>query len=72
MSFPPRNWVAEGSITRLANDDEFGAYLYIAEKIESEPFTEDTQAILDVWKLAHPEIVNATPPEFVNGPPTIN
>jgi hypothetical protein len=68
MSFPPRNWVAEGSMTRLANDDEFGAYLYIAEQIETEPFTEDTQAILDAWKLAHPEIVNAPSPSF-NGPP---
>jgi hypothetical protein len=68
-SFPSRNWVADGTVTRLANDEEFGAYLYIAERRESEPFTKDTQAILDAWKLAHPEIVNATPPSF-NGPPS--
>ena len=68
MSFPPRNWIADGEITRLANDEEFGAYLYIAEQRETEPFTEDTQAILDAWKLANPDIVNAVPPQFSNPP----
>lgn len=67
-SFPPRNWVAEGLITRLATDEEFGAYLYIAEQMETQPFTEDTLAILNAWKLAHPDIVNAAN----NGPTTIN
>lgn len=67
-SFPPRNWVADGLITRLATDEEFGAYLYIAEQMETEPFTEDTLAILNLWKAAHPDIVNASPP-FVQ-PPT--
>ena len=60
-SFPPRSWVADGLITRLATDEEFGAYLYIAEQIETQPFTEDTLAILNAWKHAHPEIVNAKP-----------
>ena len=63
-SFPPRNWVADGLVTRLATDEEFGAYLYIAEKMETQPFTEDTLAILNDWKAKNPEIVNANP-EFV-------
>jgi hypothetical protein len=60
-SFPPRNWVAEGLTTRLATDEEFGAYLYIAEQRETEPFTEDTKAILTAWKAANPHVVNAVP-----------
>lgn len=59
-SFPPRNWVADGSITRLATDEEFGAYLYVAEQMESEPFTEDTKAILDAWKKDNSHVINAT------------
>lgn len=63
-SFPPRNWVADGTTSRLATDEEFGAYLYIAERMESEPFTADTQAILDAWKAANQHIVNAVPPSL--------
>lgn len=67
-SFPPRNWIADGAITRLATDDEFGAYLYIAERRESEPFTEDTRAILDAWKATNQHVVNAVPPSLLAQP----
>ena len=60
-SFPPRSWIADGPITRLTTDEEFGAYLYIAERMESRPFTEDTLAILNAWKANNPDIVNAAP-----------
>lgn len=60
-SFPPRNWIADGLVTRLATDEEFGAYLYVAEQLETQPFTEDTLAILNDWKSKNPDIVNAAP-----------
>lgn len=64
-SFPPRNWISDLTGARLSTDEEFGAYLYIAEKMETQPFTEDTLAILNDWKAKNPEIVNANP-EFVS------
>lgn len=62
VSFPPRSWIVDGSIVRLTTDEEFGAYLYIAEQMETQPFTEDTLAILNDWKAKNPRIVNASPP----------
>ena len=61
-SFPPRSWISDSTGARLATDEEFGAYLYIAERIETQPFTEDTLAILNDWKAKNPHIVNASPP----------